>query len=585
MNIYAEYRESIIGALLSLAEEGLLPKNLDYSKMTVEPPREIAHGDLATNAAMVLAKQAGINPRDLANHLLEKLRVLDGVMHAEVAGPGFINLRLSLNCWRNVLQAVLRSGNAFGTSEMGSGIKVNVEYVSANPTGPLHIGHARGTVFGDALASLLEKVGYEVCREYYINDAGAQVDALGRSVHLRYREILGEDIGEIPEGLYPGDYLKPVAQSLAQRDGEKWLNSKESSWLPTVRQFAIDAMMDLIRSDLELLGVKHEVFTSERELVVAGRVEEILDNLDNRGLIYTGVLEPPKGKKPDDWEPRPQTLFRATNFKDDVDRPLKKSNESWTYFASDIAYHHDKFQRGFSNLINVWGADHGGYVKRMVAATDAITEGGAQLDVKICQIVRLLEGGQQVRMSKRSGNFVTLRDLVNEVGANVVRFIMLTRKNDAPLDFDLSLVKEQSRENPVFYVQYAHARCHSLMRMAREALPNLDVSKKALAEADFSLLQDYTEINLIKEIAAWPRILENAADAHEPHRLAFYLYELASAFHALWTKGSRENPLLRIVREDDPDITIARLALAQGTRTVIASGLNIFGVEAVKEMR
>tara|TARA_B100000676_G_C18088143_1_gene856916 strand:+ start:2764 stop:4521 length:1758 start_codon:yes stop_codon:yes gene_type:complete len=585
MNIYAEYRESIIGALLSLAEEGLLPKNLDYSKMTVEPPREIAHGDLATNAAMVLAKQAGINPRDLANHLLEKLRVLDGVIHVEVAGPGFINLRLSLNCWRNVLQAVLRSGNAFGTSEMGSGIKVNVEYVSANPTGPLHIGHARGTVFGDALASLLEKVGYEVCREYYINDAGAQVDALGRSVHLRYREILGEDIGEIPEGLYPGDYLKPVAQSLAQRDGEKWLNSKESSWLPTVRQFAIDAMMDLIRSDLELLGVKHEVFTSERELVVAGRVEEILDNLDNRGLIYTGVLEPPKGKKPDDWEPRPQTLFRATNFKDDVDRPLKKSNESWTYFASDIAYHHDKFQRGFSNLINVWGADHGGYVKRMVAATDAITEGGAQLDVKICQIVRLLEGGQQVRMSKRSGNFVTLRDLVNEVGANVVRFIMLTRKNDAPLDFDLSLVKEQSRENPVFYVQYAHARCHSLMRMASEALPNLDISKKALEEADFSLLRDDTEINLIKEIAAWPRILENAADAHEPHRLAFYLYELASAFHALWTKGSRENPLLRIVREDDPDITIARLALAQGTRTVIASGLNIFGVEAVKEMR
>ncbi len=585
MNIYAEYRESIIGALLSLAEEGGLPKNINYTRITVEPPRDITHGDLATNAAMVLANQVGIKPRDLANHLLEKLRVLEGVIHAEVAGPGFINLRLSLDCWRNVLQAVLRSGNAFGASEMGSGIKVNVEYVSANPTGPLHIGHARGTVFGDALAALLEKVGYEVCREYYINDAGAQVDALGRSVHLRYREFLGEDIGDIPEGLYPGDYLKPVAQSLAARDGEKWLNCKESSWLPTVRQFAIDAMMDLIRSDLELLGVRHEVFTSERELVVAGRVEEILDNLDNRGLIYTGVLEPPKGKKPDDWEPRPQTLFRATNFKDDVDRPLKKSDESWTYFASDIAYHRDKFQRGFSNLINVWGADHGGYVKRMVAATDAITEGGAKLDVKICQIVRLLEDGQQVRMSKRAGNFVTLRDLVDEVGANVVRFIMLTRKNDAPLDFDLSVVKEQSRENPVFYVQYAHARCHSLMRMAREALPNLDISKEALAEADFSLLRDDAEITLVKEIAAWPRILENAADAHEPHRLAFYLYELASAFHTLWTKGSREDPLLRIIREDDPDITIARLALAQGMRTVIASGLDIFGVEAVEEMR
>ena len=585
MNIYAEYRNSVVEVLLALAEEGVLPVNLDYSRVTVEPPREAAHGDLATNAAMVLAKQAGIKPKDLANHLAEKLRVVGGVTHVEVAGPGFINLRLSFDRWCEVLQAVLRSGAAFGASNRGAGIKVNVEYVSANPTGPLHIGHARGTVFGDALASLLEKVGYEVCREYYINDAGAQVDALGRSVHLRYREVLGEEIGDIPEGLYPGEYLKPVGEALAKRDGDRWLNSAEDNWLPKVRQFAIDAMMDLVRSDLELLGVRHDVFTSERELVGAGRVEEILEDLDNRGLIYTGVLDPPKGKKPDDWEARPQTLFRATNFKDDVDRPLKKSDESWTYFASDIAYHRDKFNRGFSELIDIWGADHGGYIKRMVAATDAITEGAANLDVKICQIVRLLENGMQVRMSKRAGNFVTLRDLVEEVGPGVVRFIMLTRKNDAPLDFDLTVVKEQSRENPVFYVQYAHARCHSVMRMAREAMPNLDITNKALGQADFSLLRDDAEINLIKEIAAWPRILENAADSHEPHRIAFYLYDLASAFHALWTKGSRENPLLRIVRDDDPSVTTARLALAQGMQIVIASGLNIFGIEAVKEMR
>ena len=585
MNIFAEYRDQVIEALQALSVEGVLPAGLDFARVSVEPPRETAHGDLATNAAMVLAKQAGLKPRELAEHLSEKLSATGGVTEVDVAGPGFINLRLSEDCWRDILRTVLKSGDAFGGSVLGAGKKVNVEYVSANPTGPLHIGHARGTVFGDALASLLEKVGYDVCREYYINDAGAQVDALGRSLYLRYREALGEAIGEIPEGLYPGAYLKPVGEALAARDGKKWLGECEATWLPVIRQFAIDAMMDLVRSDLELLDVRHDVFTSERKLVEAGRVDEVLENLHVRGLIYTGVLEPPKGKKPDDWEPRPQTLFRSTDFKDDVDRPLKKSDGSWTYFASDIAYHRDKHQRGFSELIDVWGADHGGYVKRMVAATDAVTEAGARLDVKICQIVRLLENGEQVRMSKRAGNFVTLRDLVEEVGSSVVRFIMLTRKNDAPLDFDLSVVKEQSRENPVFYVQYAHARCHSVMRMAREAMPELDISDEALLAADLSLLTDDAELHLIKEIAAWPRTLESAAEAHEPHRLAFYLYDLASAFHALWTKGSREDPTLRMVRDDAPALTKARLALARGMQTVIASGLAIFGVEAVEEMR
>ncbi len=585
MNLFSEYRSRIVQAVDELCSSGVLPNDLDTSRVSVEPPREAEHGDLATNAAMVLAKQAGLKPRDLAEHIAEKLRADAQVTGVEIAGPGFINIRLESAAWRAVLAEVLAQGDAFGVSQFGAGKKVNIEYVSANPTGPLHIGHARGTVFGDALASLLEKAGFEVCREYYINDAGAQVDALARSVYLRYREALGETIGEIPEGLYPGDYLIPVGQALAARDGDRWITAPEEEWLAPIRQFAIDAMMDLVRDDLATLDVRHDVFTSERSLVEAGRVDEVLENLKARDLIYTGVLEPPKGKKPDDWEPRPQTLFRATDFRDDVDRPLKKSDGSWTYFASDIAYHRDKYLRGFDELIDVWGADHGGYVKRMVAATDAVTEGAARLDVKICQIVRLLEKGEQVRMSKRSGHFVTLRDLVDEVGPGVVRFIMLTRKNDAPLDFDLAVVREQSRENPVFYVQYAHARCHSVMRMAAEALSDLPTDTEALASADLSLLQDEAELDLIKFIALWPRTVESAAEAHEPHRLAFYMYDLASAFHSLWTKGSREDPSLRMVRDDAVELTRARLALARATQIVIASGLSIFGVEAVEEMR
>jgi arginyl-tRNA synthetase len=585
MNLFSEYRSRIVQTVDELCSSGVLPNDLDTSRVSVEPPREAEHGDLATNAAMVLAKQAGLKPRDLAEHIAEKLRADAQVTGVEIAGPGFINIRLESAAWRAVLAEVLAQGDAFGASKFGAGKKVNIEYVSANPTGPLHIGHARGTVFGDALASLLEKAGFEVCREYYINDAGAQVDALARSVYLRYREALGETIGEIPEGLYPGDYLIPVGQALAARDGDRWITAPEEEWLAPIRQFAIDAMMDLVRDDLATLDVRHDVFTSERSLVEAGRVDEVLENLKARDLIYTGVLEPPKGKKPDDWEPRPQTLFRATDFRDDVDRPLKKSDGSWTYFASDIAYHRDKYLRGFDELIDVWGADHGGYVKRMVAATDAVTEGAARLDVKICQIVRLLEKGEQVRMSKRSGHFVTLRDLVDEVGPGVVRFIMLTRKNDAPLDFDLAVVREQSRENPVFYVQYAHARCHSVMRMAAEALSDLPTDTEALASADLSLLQDEAELDLIKFIALWPRTVESAAEAHEPHRLAFYMYDLASAFHSLWTKGSREDPSLRMVRDDAVELTRARLALARATQIVIASGLSIFGVEAVEEMR
>ena len=584
MNLFSEYRNRVVGAVKELASNGDLPHTLDTTRISVEPPREASHGDLATNAAMVLARQAGMKPRDLAEMLVTHLRAQSGISTAEIAGPGFINMRLDPAVWYVVLAEILRRKQAFGASEMGAGRKVNVEYVSANPTGPLHIGHARGTVFGDALAALLDKVGYDVCREYYINDAGAQVDALARSAYLRYREAHGEEIGEIPEGLYPGEYMIPVGEALAKRDGDKWLDEPEDVWLPKVREFSIDAMMDLIRDDLSTLDVRHDIFTSERSLVEMGKVDDVLENLEGRGLIYTGVLEPPKGKKPDDWEARPQTLFRATDFKDDVDRPLKKSDGGWTYFASDIAYHRDKYARGFTELINVWGADHGGYVKRMVAATDAVTEQGARLDVKICQIVRLLENGEQVRMSKRAGNFVTLRDLVDEVGSGVVRFIMLTRKNDAPLDFDLAVVREQSRENPVFYVQYAHARCHSVMKMAADEVPEIDTATEALQRADLSKLTDEAELELIKTLAAWPRILELAAEAHEPHRLAFFLLDVASAFHGLWTKGSRENPSLRMVRNEDPELTRARLALARATQIVIASGLAIFGVEPADEM-
>ena len=584
MNLFKYFRDEIVAAIARLVAAGSLPAGLDSTKVTAEPPREAEHGDVATNAAMVLAKPAGMKPRELAELLAADLRNHPAVAAVEVAGPGFINLRLVDSFWFDRLADVLAAGPAWGDSQTGQGVRVNVEFVSANPTGPMHVGHARGAVVGDALASLLAKAGFDVAREYYINDAGAQVDVLARSVHLRYRQALGEDIGEIPEGLYPGDYLVPVGEELAAKDGAKWQAVPEAEWLPAFRAVAVDRMMVMIREDLAALGVKHDVFTSERQLVADGKVDAGLAFLEGRGLIYEGVLEPPKGKLPDDWEPRPQTLFKATEFGDDVDRPLKKSDGAWTYFASDIAYHFDKFHRGFPVMIDVWGADHGGYVKRMQAAVKAVTEGAGALDVKLCQMVNLLKGGQPYKMSKRAGTFVTLRDLVEQVGKDVVRFIMLTRKNDAQLDFDLEKVVEQTRDNPVFYVQYAHARASSVLRHAGAMWPDVDRTATALATVPLHRLTDPAELALIKLMAGWPRLVESAAEAHEPHRVAFYLYDLAAAFHGLWNKG-KDEARLRFLIEDDPELSLARLGLVKAVTVVVASGLTIFGVAPVEEMR
>ncbi|MCZ6863168.1 MAG: arginine--tRNA ligase [Alphaproteobacteria bacterium] len=584
MNIFSEFRRIVIEILEKMTAAGELPDGLDPSRVVVEPPRDTSHGDLTTNAAMVLAKPAGKNPREIAGGLAKRLALLKDVEVAEIAGPGFVNLRLTSAFWHRRLEDILRQGTGYGSSNLGAGEQVNVEYVSTNPTGPLHVGHGRGAVIGDVLAALLEKVGHTVTREYYINDAGAQVDALARSVHLRYRQALGEAIGEIPKDHYPGDYLIPAGKALAERDGEKWIGKPEEAWLDPVRKFAIDSMMDLIRQDLSAVAIEHDVFTSERDLADDGKVEAALKQLEDRGLIYTGTLEPPKGKKPEDWEPRPQTLFRATRFGDDVDRPLRKSDGSWTYFATDIAYHLDKFERGFASMIDVWGADHGGYVKRMKAAVKAITNDKGTLDVKLCQLVNLSDRGEPVRMSKRAGTFVSLRDVVDRVGKDVFRFIMLTRKNDAQLDFDFAKVAEQSKDNPVFYVQYAHARTCSVFRNAGEVFADLADSARDFGDADLSLLADNSELDLLKRLAGWPALLEGAAIAHEPHRLAYFMYELAAAFHSLWTKG-RDEPGLRFIIEEDRALTTARLAMVRGLQLVIASGLTIFGVSPVEEMR
>jgi arginyl-tRNA synthetase len=584
MNLFRYFREEVVRSVEQLAASGRVPAGLDVGRVTVEPPREAGYGDLSTNAAMVLSKPAGLQPRQLADLIAEQLRGHAAVTDVAVAGPGFINIRLADSFWQARIADILTADRAYGTSDLGAGRHVNVEYVSANPTGPLHVAHARGAAYGDALAALLAKAGYAVTREYYINDAGAQVDVLARSTHLRYREAFGEDIGTIPSGLYPGEYLKDVGRALAARDGRKWLGRSESEWLAPVRAFAIDAMMALIRTDLEALGIRQDVFSSERALVDARAVEHALKVLEDRGLLYIGTLDPPKGKAPEDWEPRPQTLFRATEFGDDVDRPIKKSDGSWTYFAADIAYHLDKFERGFPIMIDVWGADHSGYVKRTQAAVKAVTGGQGELDVKICQMVKLTRGGQEVRMSKRAGTFVALSEVIEEVGKDVVRFIMLTRKNDAPLDFDLAKVIEQSRENPVFYVQYAHARARSVMRHANDEMPGIDATPSALARAPLDRLGDPAELALVKQLAAWPRLVESAAEAHEPHRVAFYLYDVAGAFHGLWNKG-KDEASLRFLMAGDTALTTARLALVQATATVIASGLEIMGVEPVEEMR
>jgi len=587
MNFFKYLNDLVVKELEAMVAAGNLPGGLDFSHVTVEPPRDASHGDVATNAALVLAKQAKQKPRDIAEGLAAGLAKAAEITDIDVAGPGFINMRLAPSFWQARLGEVLSAGFAYGASDAGQGEKVNVEYVSANPTGPMHVGHARGAVIGDALAALLAKAGYDVTKEYYINDAGGQIDALARSVHVRYREALGEEVGEIPEGLYPGDYLVPVGQALAARDGDKWRAAPEADWLEIFRRFSVEAMMVMIRDDLALLGIEQDVFSSEYTLVREGRVDAALKKLADDGLLYEGVLEPPKGKEPDDWEAREQTLFKATQFGDDVDRPVKKSDGSWTYFASDICYHNDKFERGFATQIDVWGVDHGGYVKRMKAAVKAISGGKAELDVKLCNLVNLMRDGEPVKMSKRSGAFVTLREVVDEVGREVVRFIMLTRRNDAPLDFDFAAVSEQSRDNPVFYVQYAHARAHSVRRNAAQAIDGValgDLGNKALAAVDMSRLTDADELALIRLMASWPRIVETAAAAHEPHRVAIFLNDLASGFHQLWNRG-KEDVAMRFIHEDDIELTRARLALITGAATVISSALQVMGVTPVEEMR
>ena len=588
MNIYSDFHARVATLLQSMIAQGRLPADLDLTRFVVEPPRDPAHGDLSVNAAMVYAKEAKAhfaNPRQLATELAVALADDPDVDQAEVAGPGFLNIRLKPQIFGRILRAVLAQGPRFGGATAPAAEKINVEYVSANPTGPMHVGHGRGAVFGDALANLLAFAGHDVTREYYINDAGAQVDVLARSAYLRYREALGETIA-IPEGLYPGDYLKPLGAALAEKYGQALLDQPETVWLPQMREAAIAGMMEMIRDDLAALAITHEVFFSERSLTQGGRDEiaAAIDGLRAAGLVYVGRLPAPKGQPSEDWEDREQELFKSTAFGDDVDRPLKKSDGSYTYFAADIAYHKTKIDRGFRNLIDIWGADHGGYVKRMQAAVAALSGGKALLDVKLCQLVKLMRNGEPVKMSKRAGDFVTLREVVDEVGVDAVRFMMLFRKNDAPLEFDLAKVIEQSKDNPVFYVQYAHARGKSALRQGQAAFPGLDLSAAALGNADFSLLSDAGEIGLIKLIAQYPRMVEAAANVHEPHRIAFYLHELASELHAHWTRG-KDQPQLRFVNEEHRDLSIARLALVSAVTAVLTSGLAVLGVRAPDEMR
>ena len=580
MNIFADIQTLVLDSLRTLTDAGMLPAGLDTGAVTVSPPREAAHGDMATNAAMVLAKPAGLQPREIAGELAARILADPRVEGAEVAGPGFLNLRLSARVWHDVVTDAIDAGRAFGHSGMGAGVRVNVEYVSANPTGPLHVGHTRGAVFGDALASLLEAAGYEVTREYYINDGGAQVDVLARSAYERYREAHGLE-PEIREGLYPGDYLIPVGEALKAKYGESLLNRPEADWLAEVRDFATQAMMAMIRDDLATLGVTMDVYSSEKALYGTGKIEAALDRLRRMGLIYEGVLEPPKGKTPEDWEPREQTLFRSTAHGDDVDRPVMKSDGAWTYFAPDIAYHWDKIERGYDLLIDVLGADHGGYVKRMKAVVTALSNGRVPLDVKLIQLVKLWKNGEPFKMSKRAGTFVTLRDVVEQAGADVTRFVMLTRKNDAALDFDFDKVLEQSKDNPVFYVQYAHARVASVLRKAAEQ--GIGTDDAALAAADLAQLAHPAEFALMQKIAEWPRLVEIAAKNNEPHRIAFYLYELASELHAHWNRGN-EDPSLRFL-QDDAEASRAKIALARATGVVISAGLGILGVTPAEEMR
>jgi arginyl-tRNA synthetase len=585
MDVFAGFHGRVLAAVQQLKHDGVVPAEASIEGITLEPPKGASHGDLATNAAMVLAKPSGLAPRALAERIVPLLASDPHIESVEIAGPGFINLTLAPSFWPSVLRMVLEQGDGYGRSAIGKGKVVNVEYVSANPTGPMHVGHCRGAVFGDALANLLAFTGFDVTREYYVNDAGAQVDALARSAYLRYREALGQDVGEIPEGLYPGDYLKPVGTLLVEQHGRELLSMPESEWLPIVRDAALRAMLAIIESDLGELGIHHDVFFSERSLIDGPRdqVAETITDLKSKGLIFTGRLPPPKGKVEEDWEDREQLLFRSTTFGDDMDRPLVKSDGGYTYFASDMAYHRDKFRRGFNTMIDVWGADHSGHVKRMQAALAALTGGKAELDIKLCQLVRLFRGGEPVKMSKRAGTFVTLLDVVDEVGPGPVRFMMLYRKNDAPLDFDFAKVTEQSRDNPVFYVQYAHARASSVLRNVRDVFPDLDLGGRILARSDLDRLSDAAEVALIRKIAQFPGIVEASAQAHEPHRIAFYLYDIAGEFHGLWNRG-KDSPQLRFIYETDRELTRARVALVVATKQVLASGLGILGVMAMHEM-
>ena len=572
MNIFQYFESEFASILAELVGQGLLPEHLDANRVVFELPRDATHGDLATNAAMILAKPAQKSPRDLAAVFASAFAKIDGVTAVDIAGPGFINLRVSPILWARQIDDIIKAGNQYGRSQIGAGAHVNVEFVSANPTGPLHAAHARGAVIGDALAGLMAFCGWEVTREYYINDAGGQVDVLARSAYLRYREALGQDIGDIPPGLYPGDYLKDVGNALAKQVGDRYLNRPEAEWLDDLRQFAIQSIMDVIRQDLIALGIQMDVFSSERSLVESGAVQHAIDQLQAAGHLYTGVLAPPKGKEPEDWEPREQLLFKASEFGDDTDRPLQKSDGSWTYFAADVAYHLNKLERTKGQLINIFGADHGGYVKRMNAAVAALSGQDDMLDIKLCQLVNLLDKGKPVKMSKRAGTFVTVRDVIDAVGADVIRFIMLTRRNDQTLDFDFAKVTEQSRDNPVFYVQYAHARACSVLRQG-----------EAPDQADLALLTADAELALLKQLASWPKLVESAAQAHEPHRIAFYLVDLASQFHSLWSAG-RENSSLRFIIEGDQAVTDARLMLVKATSLVIRTGLNMLSITALDEM-
>ena len=574
MNIFTQFESDFETIIQALQAAGSIPDPLDTSRVVFELPRDPSHGDLACNAAMVLAKQAAMKPRDLAETLAPALANLDGVTDVEIAGPGFLNLRVEPRLWTGELDAIIETGTDYGRNDSGEGMPVNVEYVSANPTGPLHAAHARGAVLGDAMAGLLDFCGWKVTREYYINDAGAQVDVLARSAYLRYCEAKGRDIGDIPEGLYPGAYLKEVGQALAAEFGDRLLDLPEAEWLAPVRKVTIDLMMAGIREDLMALGIDMDKFSSERELVESGAVQAAITRLEAAGHVYRGVLEPPKGKEPEDWEPREQLLFRASAFGDDTDRPLQKSDGSWTYFASDVAYHMDKLDRTGGPLINIFGVDHGGYVKRMMAAVEALSGTKGQLDIQLCQLVNLMADGKPVKMSKRAGNFVTVRDVIEAVGADVIRFIMLTRRSEQTLDFDYARVTEQSRDNPVFYVQYAHARACSVLRQ---------IADRDFGDAALDELRDPAEMAVIRQLACWPRLVVSAARAHEPHRVAFYLMELAASFHALWTAG-RENPGLRFIREDAPGLTAARLRLVKATALVIRSGLGVLAIRAREEM-